>query len=89
VCIALTVHQIFFRPQDDEIHELSASVQRTGGGGLSIHDDLSRQVVATGRQAARLIDFHVVNLSENNVNCLIIISFMLAFPNSSGLLGIC
>lgn len=36
--------QLFFRQQDDELDELSASVQRIGGVGLTIHDELIGQV---------------------------------------------
>jgi hypothetical protein len=36
---------ISFRQQDDELDELSASVQRIGGVGLTIHEELSGQVV--------------------------------------------
>jgi syntaxin of plants SYP6 len=35
---------LFFRQQDEELDELSASVQRIGGVGLTIHDELVGQV---------------------------------------------
>lgn len=33
-----------YRQQDDELDELSASVQRIGGVGLTIHEELTGQV---------------------------------------------
>jgi hypothetical protein len=33
-----------FRQQDEELDELSASVERIGGVGLTIHEELSGQV---------------------------------------------
>nr|BAJ88852.1 predicted protein [Hordeum vulgare subsp. vulgare] len=42
---------LLMRQQDDELDELSASVQRIGGVGLTIHEELSGQVVATDWQA--------------------------------------
>ena len=37
---------LFFRQQDEELDELSASVQRIGGVGLTIHEELTGQVIS-------------------------------------------
>lgn len=42
-CICLPTD--FFRQQDEELDELSASVQRIGGVGLTIHEELKGQVL--------------------------------------------
>jgi len=40
-----TPSKLFFRQQDEELDELSASVQRIGGVGLTIHEELTGQVI--------------------------------------------
>ena len=39
---------IFTREQDQDLDELSASVERLGGVGLTIHDELISQVLFIG-----------------------------------------
>ena len=38
------------RQQDEELDELSESVQRIGGVGLTIHEELSGQVIAIDKE---------------------------------------
>jgi len=53
ICFAMVLYLhscfFFFRQQDEELDELSASVQRIGGVGLTIHEELSGQVIAIGK----------------------------------------
>lgn len=43
---------VIYRQQDEELDELSASVERIGGVGLTIHEELLAQVYFVARAAS-------------------------------------